>query len=72
MLHSTVAVAPDTIEAGAIASEASVTVGVTGVTVIRAYWFAPPVPAVTYNAVEAVTGPAVTVKIALVWPPGTV
>ena len=68
----TVAVEPDTTEVGSMASEDSVTPEVAGVTVTVALWLAPPVPAVTFTAVEAVTGPAFTAILALVCPAGTV
>jgi hypothetical protein len=70
----TVAEPPAATEAGLMPSETSVTAAVlaVGVTVTEADWLAPPFPAVRLIGVEVVTAPAVTGKLAVDWPLGTV
>jgi hypothetical protein len=67
----TVAVPPEATVAGLMPIDESVTVGAGGVTVTDAYWLAPPQLAPTDTVAEAVTTPACTVKLTLLWPEGT-
>ena len=68
----TVAVCPEVTVVGLMPMALSATVLAAGVTVTLAGWTTPPHPALDRTVVETVTGPVVTVKLALVCPAGIV